>query len=108
MTASLIAATGQEFWNTSAGGILQVLLGAVGVILALVTALKAFGKFSGGKPAEGAKIIVGGLLVCAFLFRPQLLNEVIGFIGDLFETILGGGQELIDQQPTGTTPPAEG
>lgn len=92
------------FWETGAGETVKALLAALGVLVAIGGVLKGVGKLSGAKPAEAFKIIGITLVLCVFLFQPQLLDQLIGVISKVVESLIGGTSDIVGgSDGTGTT-----
>ena len=93
------AANTDTFFNTEIGGVVKTFLAAIGVIVVLLAIFKATGKFFNGKGAgEGVKIILLGLVVAAFCFRPELIGTLIDAVGNIIDKI--GGD--VNEATTGT------
>ena len=96
----LLAADADQTLNSDIGLVIQTLLGALGVIILLVALFKGVPKFIEGKIGAGLKTVVGGLLVTALCFNPQLLFDLVDLVGSL----LGTGTDSIEditQNPGG-------
>jgi hypothetical protein len=83
------------FWETGAGETVKALLAALGVLVAIGGVLKGVGKLSGAKPAEAFKIIGITLVLCVFLFQPQLLDDLIGVISKIVKSLIEGTSDIV-------------
>jgi hypothetical protein len=73
------------FWNTWMGTLIAAVLGAVGVVVVLVSVVKGFTFVGQGKPGQAVKIAFGAIVLCVFLFRPATMNDVISLVADIFD-----------------------
>lgn len=89
------------FWNTTAGKVIGALLGAVGVIVVLVTAVKGFSAVAQGRPGQAFKGIAVAVVLSVFLFRPQTMNDLISFVADLIQSVISDTSELQDTVESG-------
>jgi hypothetical protein len=101
MFSSILAAT---IWDTALGSLLRAILGAVGVIVLIIGVTKAISSFTQGTPGKGAKIIVGTAVVCAFMFRPQLVNSLIDFFATVLQTFISSADTIADNPTQYTNP----
>lgn len=86
------------FWSTALGEWAKGILAAVGVVLVLVALFKAAGKFLNGKVGDGVKVLILGLIIAAFCFKPDtLLGSLINTTSNVIEKVstsvdeVGGG-----------------
>lgn len=103
MYSTIFAAT---IWDTNLGKMLAAILAAAGVIVLIIGVTKAISSFTQGTPGKGAKIIIGTAVVCAFMFRPQLVNSLIGFFANVLGTFIGSADEIAKNPSNFTNPPA--
>lgn len=86
-----------QFWNTGPGQLIAAIMGAIGVVVVLVTAVKSFSFIGQGKPGQAFKSIIAAVAICVFLFRPETMNDVIRLVADLFDGIVSDADNLYDQ-----------
>jgi hypothetical protein len=86
-----------QFWNTGPGQLIAAIMGAVGVVVVLVTAVKSFSFIGQGKPGQAFKSIIAAVAICVFLFRPETMNDLIRLVADLFDGIVGDADKLYKQ-----------
>ena len=86
-----------QFWNTGPGQLIAALMGAAGVVLVLITAVKGFSFIGQGKPGQAFKAIIAAVAISVFLFRPETMNDVIRLVADLFDGLVGDADELYKQ-----------
>ena len=77
------------FWDTTIGVVIKALLGAMGVVTVLVSAVKGFTFVGQGKPGQAVKIVAGAILLCVFLFRPETMNDLISTTGGMVSNVIG-------------------
>lgn len=94
------------FWNTTMGAVIGALLGAVGVVVVLVSVVKGFTFIGQGKPGQAVKIAFGAIALCIFLFRPVTMNNVISQVADLFDNGLKTTKCIQDGVTNSKTPGA--
>lgn len=68
---------GTSFWDTALGNTIEAFLAVIGLLLVLSALFKAVKAFTSGAVVLGFKYIGGGLVVAAFMFRPQLFETLI-------------------------------
>lgn len=95
IAAGAAPADPNAFWGTAIGGSLKALLVAAGIIVVIVTAVKAFKDITGGKPGNAAKTILGAAIIAAFLFRPELISTLITAAGVVVEKVISSFSDLI-------------
>ena len=86
-----------QFWNTGPGQLIAALMGAAGVVIVLITAVKGFSFIGQGKPGQAFKAIIAAVAISVFLFRPETMNDVIRLVADLFDGLVGDADELYKQ-----------
>ena len=89
-----------QFWNTGPGQLIAALMGAAGVFIVLITAVKGFSFIGQGKPGQAFKAIIAAVAICVFLFRPETMNDVIRLVADLFDGLVGDADKLYKQVDT--------
>lgn len=94
------------FWNTTPGKVLGAILGAVGVVVVLITAVKGFSFISQGKPGQAFKAVFVAIVLCVFLFRPTTMNDLIDFVGGMFRDILGDAEKIRNEVGTNGSVPS--
>lgn len=87
-----MAADAGAFWGSDLGGVIKSLLVAVGILIVLVALLKGASDLISGKPGPAVKKLVGGFVVAAFCFRPELFSTII----DIFANLLDSGANTVD------------
>ena len=70
----------------------------VGGIVVVIAVFKAIGSFISGKPGNGVKMLVGGAIIAAFMFKPTLINTIIELFADIIDKIFGSVKE-VDKGP---------
>ena len=91
------------FWNTQIGGAIKAVMVAIGIVVVLVCALKALKDVTGGKPGNAAKTVIAGAVLASVLFYPEIISDLIGLMGDLFQKVISSVKQL-----TGSAPAAPG
>ena len=103
---STILAAPTGLFDTQLGQLITALLRAVALIVLLMGAAKAISSFTSGTPGKGAKILIGTAFVCAFLFQPSLVEQLISFMSSIVSTVIGSSDEIAksatNQSPTTT------
>lgn len=84
------------FWQTTLGVVIKALLGALGVVTVLVSAVKGFTFVGQGKPGQAVKIVAGAILLCVFLFRPETMNDLISTTGGMVSNVIGQANNIQD------------
>lgn len=84
-------------WTTAKG-----LLFVLGVILGLIGIVKFIGKVGSAKIGEGAKVLLGTIFGCAFLFNPEWIFGLFNLAGKL----MGGLLETVSDSTDAPTTPA--
>lgn len=106
-TGVLAAETISEttLWSSSAGVVVRALLGTAGAVIAVMGVFRAASAFMAAKAPEGLRVLAGTIVLCAFLFQPMLLNELLGVLGKIVETFLRGGAEVVTDAKRNAPPP---
>lgn len=81
----MVIAMASTFWATDIGAWAKAVLGAVGVVVVIFACIKAAGSFLGGKVGKGATILLSGIVVGAFMLRPELFDALLSTMGDLLD-----------------------
>jgi uncharacterized membrane protein len=85
------------FWDSSAGGILQALLGVAGVLVVLAAVIKVFGKVTSGKMGDAVKIAAGAAVFAVFLFDPTLITTVVNMFSTLVSAAIESFGDVVDK-----------
>lgn len=72
-----------NFLQTTFGNAVVVICGAVGVLVAIVCIMRMIKHVSGGKPAEGFKVLIFGLVIASLLFDLNMTVSAAGTMGGL-------------------------
>lgn len=94
LAATTGSGSSSSFWDSGLGGFLSNILVAVGVLVVLISILKAAGKFMGGNISKGIMAIAGGAIVAAFCFQPQLIDQIITLVSDVIALIFSSTEEV--------------
>jgi hypothetical protein len=107
MNTALTFAAQTGLFDTAIGGIIKALMAAGALIILIIGVMKAVSAFTSGQPGKGAKTIIGTAVVCVFLFRPELLSQLIAFMSTIVEAVIGSGNDIVDgaKNTTPTTVP---
>ena len=101
---TILAQANQSIWTTPIGKVLAGILAAAGVIVLIIGVTKAISSFTQGTPGKGAKIIIGTAVVCAFMFRPQLVNNLIGFFSNIVGDLITSADKIAENPDNYTNP----
>lgn len=105
MFNTFFAATdGTNFWELSSVAPLKAILAAVGVLVAMGGVFRAVGAMTAQKMGPAIKILGFTLVACVFLFRPATLTDLINLVANLVDTLIGGADEVIRENPAGRAP----
>lgn len=100
MNAIIFAIDKNAFWETAAGSTVKTLLATFGIFIVLGAIFKAASSFTQGKIGPGVKILFGAMVAAAFLFRPETLTDLVDFLGDLLDTLIGAGKDISQIEPS--------
>jgi hypothetical protein len=70
-------------------------MGAIGIIIVLMTATKALKDFSGGKMGPGMQKVVIGLVLAAYCFYPPLINDTINIFVGVVQAVINSISGLV-------------
>lgn len=90
----LAAPDGADFFTaTTLGKVIASAMKAVALLVILGAVIKAVKEVMDGKGAKAAQIVVGALVIVAFLWKPDLIGQVI----DTFAGLVGAGADTVDE-----------
>lgn len=98
---AVFAAELPAFWDSGAGAAVKAAFVVAGCLIGVFGVFRAIAAFSGQKTSNGFKILFSTIVLCAFLFRPELLNELLELVSEVVKSVLKGSAEVIENAPGG-------
>ena len=74
-----------DFLESSIGGVLEAVCGAVGVIIAVICIFRMINHITRGKPGDGFKTLVFGLIIGGMLFNLTMTIDAVGAMSGIVE-----------------------
>lgn len=72
-----------DFLDSTLGGVIKAIAGAVGFLVAVVGVIRAISAFLGGKMGQGVKVIIATIVLAGILFNLDLLITAASWLGDI-------------------------
>ena len=92
-TTTLIGAA--TSWDqTTLGKYVVAGMAIIGGFIVVFAIFKAIKDFLSGKPGPGIKVLLGGAVIAAFMFKPSLITSLINLVSGVIEKVLQSGGEI--------------
>ncbi|MBC6458086.1 hypothetical protein [Actinomadura sp. HBU206391] len=75
-----------DFLESDFGGVLEAFCGAVGVIIAVICIFRMINHITRGKPGDGFKTLVFGLIIGGMLFNLTMTIDAVGAMSGIVES----------------------
>lgn len=96
-TFALLAQTADGGWlDTSVGRVLRAILAGVGLILVIAAGARGASKLMSGKAGDAFRTFFSAAVLAVFLFRPTLIMDLAGLIGDVISELFSSAETVVD------------
>jgi hypothetical protein len=102
--SSIILAADAPIFDTEIGKIIKAFLAALALLILIAGAFKTFSSITSGKPGQAAKVFISTAVVCAFLFNPALFGDLISFMSNIVDAVIGSGEKIATDAKNSTAP----
>ena len=110
MTTTILAATNgaAAFWGTDIGKIVQVILGALAVIILIIAIIRSITHVHQGKHSQAVRLILGAVVLAAFCFDTSLITLLISAFTSVVQAVIQSISNLIGGSGANVNTPAGG